>query len=64
MRNFFTKFITAFKVLVVPELFFAQFERGKWLTLVTSFKQIPHAAFLQLISKVHNMVITYNSEAL
>jgi hypothetical protein len=30
-------------------------ERGMWLTLVTSFKQIPVANFLQLITKVHNM---------
>jgi hypothetical protein len=55
MCNFFTKLFTASEVLVVPELFFAHFERGVWLTLVTCFKQIPDATFLQLISKVHNM---------
>jgi hypothetical protein len=43
MCKFYTKFITASKVLVVPELFFAHFERGMWLTLVTSFKQISDA---------------------
>jgi hypothetical protein len=50
-----TKFITASKVLVVPELIFAPFERGTWLTLVTNFKQIQDATFLQLIFKVHNI---------
>jgi hypothetical protein len=55
MCNISKKFIAASEVLVITELFFAQFERGMWLTLVTSFKQIPDATFLQLISKVHNM---------
>jgi hypothetical protein len=54
MCNFFTKFISASKVLVVAELFFAHFERGMWMTLVTSFKQILDV-FLHLISKIHDM---------
>jgi hypothetical protein len=41
-------------------IIFAHFERGVWLTLVTSFKEIPDTTFLQLISKVH--VTTYSSE--
>jgi hypothetical protein len=38
--NFFTKSVTAAKVLMVSELFFAHFAWDTWLTLVTSFKQI------------------------
>jgi hypothetical protein len=50
-----TKFVTASKVLVAPELLIAYFERGMWMTLVTSFKQIQDATFRQLISKFHNI---------
>jgi hypothetical protein len=38
---------------VAPELHFAHFERGVWLTLVTSFEQTPDATFYQFISEVH-----------
>lgn len=33
----------------VLELFFAHFERGVYLALVTNFKKIPDATFVQLI---------------
>jgi hypothetical protein len=58
MCNFFTKFISASKVLVVPDLFF-------WLTLITIFREIPEATFPQLMSiQNSHHATTYNSESL
>lgn len=40
---------------VAKKLFFLHFVMGKWLRLMTTFKQIPEATFLHLIAKFHNM---------
>jgi hypothetical protein len=46
MCNLFTKFMTASKALVVPELSFSHSERGMWLAHVKNLKQIPDTTTL------------------
>jgi hypothetical protein len=52
--TYFKKTIAASKVSAVPELLSAHSERGLWLTIMTSFKEIPDT-FLQLTSTGHNI---------